>query len=248
VKDEADLFVGIYAHRYGFIPEGSEVSISELEYKTAVENSLPKFIYIIDESQPWIPGLMDEGAKKKKLNAFKASLLKSHICQKFENKDQLAAKVAADLGRHIAMQSIARVGGDVVVPDIGVESLRGGVSETPDEWNKRRNTIYDLQRGIFLTHVIRPSSKPGQTFDVYIYLLRHKSDDLSDVRVADFFLGKYWDNRVFSAVLKDGFVGISTSAYGTFLCTCRVTFKDGSSIDIQRYIDFESQRTGGSGT
>ena len=101
---------------------------------------------------------------------------------------------------------------------------------------------------MFLTHIIRPSSKPGQTFDVFIYLIRHQSNDLSDIRLAEFFLGPYWENKVFPAVETNGFLGIATSAYGTFLCLCRVTFSDGSSLNLERYIDFETQRTGGSGT
>ncbi len=75
-----------------------------------------------------------------------------------------------------------------------------------------------------------PSSKTAQTFDVFIYLIRHQSENLSDVVVAEFFLGPYWENKVFPAVAQDGFIGISTSAYGTFLCICRVTFIDGSHI------------------
>lgn len=248
VSQESDLFVGIYAHKYGYVPDGDEFSISEMEYKAASEASLPRFIYIVDENQPWLPAYIDSGTSREKLLSFKATLLKRHICQRFGNQDQLATKVVADVGRHIAMQATPKVGpGIPPIKDIGIESLRGTVSETPDEWNARRNAIYTAQRNVFLTHIIRPSSKPGQTFDVFIYLIRHKSDDFSDIRVAEFFLGPYWENRVFPAVEQNGFIGISTSAYGTFLCICRVTFTDGTSVYLERYIDFEMQRTGGVG-
>ncbi|MDB5240244.1 MAG: hypothetical protein JWP57_869, partial [Spirosoma sp.] len=107
-------------------------------------------------------------------------------------------------------------------------------------------------RNLFLVHYIRPSSKPGQQFDVFIYLVRHKSkdylpDDFSDVLYAEFFMGKYWGNKVFPAVDTQGFIGIATAAYGTFLCLCRVTFKDGYQVYIDRYVDFETMRTGGAG-
>lgn len=247
VREASDLFVGIYAHRYGFIPDGADISISEMEYRAASEVSLPRFIYLVDENQPWLPAHIDGGSNRKRLTSFKAALMKRHICQTFGNQDQLATKVVADVGRHIAMQSAPRVGPGIPVQNIGLESL-GPVTETPDEWNARRNDIYSRHRGLFLTHVLGPSSKPGQTFDVFIYLLRHKSEDLSDVRVAEFFLGPYWENKVFPAVEQKGFIGISTSAYGTFLCVCRVTFTDGEHLYLERYIDFESQRTGGSAT
>jgi hypothetical protein len=248
VRQESDLFVGIYAHRYGYVPDGADISISEIEYRAASEASLPRFIYVVDDNQPWLPAHIDSGIDRERLLSFKAALLKRHICQKFGGQDQLATKVVADVGRHIAMQAATRVGPGIPVQNVGVDSLRGPVTETPDDWHARRNSIYADRRGVFLTHIIRPSSKHGQTFDVFIYLIRHKSDDLSDIRVAEFFLGPYWENKVFPAVERNGFIGISTSAFGTFLCLCRVTFIDGSHLYLDRYIDFEMQRTGGAGT
>lgn len=248
VREESDSFVGIYAHRYGYVPDGINYSISELEYRAATEATLPRFVYLVDDNTPWLPAHIDDGVARDRLTAFKAGLRKSHICQIFNGRDHLATRVVADLGRHIAMKAAPKVGADIPVDDIGIESLRGPVVETPDEWNARRNGTYAAHRNLFLTHVIRPSSRPGQTFEVSIYLIRHRSDDLSDVRVAEFFLGPYWANKVFPAVPRNGFVGISTAAYGTFLCVCRVTFTDGATLYLERYVDFESHRTAGSGT
>jgi len=245
VREESDVFVGIYAHRYGFVPDGSSTSISEMEYLAASEVSLPRFIYVVDENHPWLPGCIDTGTSRDRLVAFKASLLKRHICQPFQTKDELATKVVAALGRHIALRGATKVGPGIPVPDIGIQSMANPAVETPDEWNARRRDVYKDNRGVFLTHIIQPSSRPDQTFDVYIYLIRHKSEDLSDVLMAEFFLGPYWDNAIFPAFSQNGFIGISTSAYGTFLCVCRVTFLDGTQIYLDRYIDFEMARTGG---
>jgi hypothetical protein len=30
--EESELFIGIYAHRYGYVPAGSDISITEKEY------------------------------------------------------------------------------------------------------------------------------------------------------------------------------------------------------------------------
>lgn len=38
---DCELFVGIYAHRYGYIPKHSAVSITEMEYDWAEEADLP---------------------------------------------------------------------------------------------------------------------------------------------------------------------------------------------------------------
>ena len=47
--DECDLFVGIYAYRYGYIPEGSDVSITEAEFDHAKRHNKPVFCFLIDK-------------------------------------------------------------------------------------------------------------------------------------------------------------------------------------------------------
>lgn len=130
-------------------------------------------------------------------------------------------------------------------PSISFESIQLASIEIPEQWNEQHNAFYAKHRGVFLTHIIKPSSISGQTLDVLIYLIRHKTEGLPDVRIAEFFLGSYWGNKVFPVVEQNGFIGISTSAFGTFLCVFRVTFKDDTYVDLERYIDFEMQRTGG---
>jgi hypothetical protein len=154
VRQESDLFVGIYAYKYGYVPDGSDVSISEMEYKAASEASLPRFIYLVDESQPWLPAHIDIGTSRERLQSFKASLLKRHICQTFGGQDHLATKVVADVGRYIAMQSVQKVSPGVPVQDIGLESAYDPAAETADEWSLRRNAIYSDHRNLFLTHII----------------------------------------------------------------------------------------------
>ena len=38
--EEADLYLGIYAHRYGYVPEGHDISITEMGYDRATELGL----------------------------------------------------------------------------------------------------------------------------------------------------------------------------------------------------------------
>lgn len=108
-----------------------------------------------------------------------------------------------------------------------------------EDWEQVRAAIYHDNHGLFLTHVVTPSRKRGQKYDVFIYLIKHKTSDLSDVNFAEFFLGHMWGNRVFREELKDGMIGMSTSAYGPFLCICRVHLNDGTTVALERYIDFE---------
>jgi hypothetical protein len=90
--------------------------------------------------------------------------------------------------------------------------------------------------------VISPSEGYKGWYEIFIYLIRHKSTDFSDVKHADFFFGKSWNNRVFRGESDNGIIGVRTSAFGSFLCVCRVTFHDGVTIELNRYIDFEMSR------
>lgn len=116
----------------------------------------------------------------------------------------------------------------------------GGPKES--DWVKERDSIYQSNNGIFLAHVIEPSTKKGQIYDIFIFLVRHKSEFFNDVEYAEFFLGSYWGNKIFRETQKNGMIGITTSAYGPLLCTCRVKLKDGKEIRLNRYIDFEMGR------
>jgi hypothetical protein len=107
IREESIIFVGIYAHRYGFIPAGDDISIIEAEYNEAKSAGLPRLIYIVDDSTPWIPTYIDRGKSAKHIRDLKSKLKANHICCFFSNKDELAAKVAADLGRYFSQRESA---------------------------------------------------------------------------------------------------------------------------------------------
>ena len=50
--DAAKLFIGIYAFRYGWVPDGLDVSITELEYRRAKERGIPRLLFFMDENYP----------------------------------------------------------------------------------------------------------------------------------------------------------------------------------------------------
>jgi hypothetical protein len=62
-----------------------------------------------------------------------------------------------------------------------------------------------------------------------------------EVKAAEFFFGQSWGDQVFRVSNEGGLIGIRTSAWGTFLATCRLTFTDKSRLPIilHRYVDFE---------
>ncbi|MGD0567529.1 MAG: pYEATS domain-containing protein [Candidatus Sulfotelmatobacter sp.] len=156
-------------------------------------------------------------------------------------------------------QSQSRIPGGTL-PDLGDAELDFGMSrvskevetilvgQSKDNWILSRGQEYIKNHDLFLVHVCKPSAITGQTYDVRIFLIRHRKGPLpnqkegfEDIAKAEFFFGDSWGNKVFPAKNEGSFIGVSTSAWGTFLATCRVTFRnpDERPIIIHRYIDFE---------
>lgn len=104
---------------------------------------------------------------------------------------------------------------------------------------EHRKALYEKTRKLFLVHVLTPTAKPKQRYGVSLFVMRHENQDLADVRSAEFFLGKSWGNRIIQGAHSGKRIGITTSAFGPFLCTCLVTFDDGEQVMLYRYVDFE---------
>jgi len=98
--EESDLFIGIYAHRYGFIPKDSAISITEQEFDCAQELDKPIFGFIVDEDHAWSPKHIEHN-KKDKLDVF-LNKVKKRPVDFFTTPDNLAQKIASSIGRRLA--------------------------------------------------------------------------------------------------------------------------------------------------
>ncbi len=92
-----DIYVGLFAHRYGFIPTGQEKSITELEYLAACEKGIPTLIFVVDEETNWSPRFLEHGPGYEKLTKLKSRLLAEKMVPKFHNPDNLATLVNRSL-------------------------------------------------------------------------------------------------------------------------------------------------------
>jgi tetratricopeptide (TPR) repeat protein len=97
-----DLFIGIYAHRYGFASEESDKSITEQEFDLARELGKPSFCYLIDEDHPWPPKFIEDEPGKSRLRAFKARIESAWVRDTFATPQDLAGRVSSDLGKWLA--------------------------------------------------------------------------------------------------------------------------------------------------
>ncbi|HLL75616.1 MAG TPA: DUF4062 domain-containing protein [Pyrinomonadaceae bacterium] len=100
--EACDVFVGIYAHRYGYIPPGSQISITEAEYDHAAEHKKPIFCFMVDEDYPWPPKMIEAQPGKSKLDDFKRRVGEALVRDTFTTPEVLAFKIASSIGRHLA--------------------------------------------------------------------------------------------------------------------------------------------------
>lgn len=104
---DADFYVGIIGMRYGFECKDGK-SVTEKEYKAAIENKIPVLIYMLDEdAHPILPKHVDIGEKAEKLRALKTMLRDHHTIATFSSPEHLALLVGTDLV-HLYMSRTVR--------------------------------------------------------------------------------------------------------------------------------------------
>jgi hypothetical protein len=109
----ADVYVGIFAWRYGYVPPASpgvsdlpskvipgETSITEAEYHAA--EGKPRLIFLLADSVAWPPVQMDAHTAEdrgERIKRLRASLGENHMVSFFTSPDHLAKEVMAAVRR-----------------------------------------------------------------------------------------------------------------------------------------------------
>src|ERR1039457_3819667 len=69
--DEANIYLGILAYRYGHVPKGRDISITEMEYNHAGECGIPRLMFAMHKDHPIRIEDVEMGEGAEKLKAFK---------------------------------------------------------------------------------------------------------------------------------------------------------------------------------
>jgi hypothetical protein len=93
----ADVYVGIFANRYGYVPDGHDISITEMEYNRAVELEKPRLIFFIHESHSITVKDVETGPGATKLQALKDKIGKARVAAFFKSSSDLRAHVVEAL-------------------------------------------------------------------------------------------------------------------------------------------------------
>lgn len=123
IGERADIYVGVFAFRYGYIPPAEHIrecertkrhddwqglSITELEFRYAKDEvGLPCLAFVLKEGTPWSPGFVDAYAERHKehpgerIDRLRQYLLRERMASEFSSPYQLASLVQAAVSKHI---------------------------------------------------------------------------------------------------------------------------------------------------
>jgi tetratricopeptide (TPR) repeat protein len=93
---DADLYVGIIAHRYGYIESGHERSVTEIEFDYAGERGLDRLCFMVDPDHAWPKSAIDR-KNAELLDAFKAKIDKTVIRALFTTVEDFRQKLVQAL-------------------------------------------------------------------------------------------------------------------------------------------------------
>lgn len=93
--DQADIYIGIYANRYGWVPDGSAVSITEMEFDHALQRQKDGhlqelLIFTAHKDHPWKAADIEaDAAAQQKLTAFKTRAAAGRVRKEFSSAQEL---------------------------------------------------------------------------------------------------------------------------------------------------------------
>ena len=95
----SDVYVGIFAWRYGFIPPGYDRSITELEYQEAGKAGRDRLIFLLREDAAWRRDQIERGPGEQQIEHLRNQLKLDHMVGFFSTPDELATEVATAITR-----------------------------------------------------------------------------------------------------------------------------------------------------
>jgi hypothetical protein len=95
--DEADIYLGIFGYRYGFIPKGRRKSVTQLEYERAVKRGIPRLIFVMHEDHPVRASDVETGARADRIKNFKNKLMAENFVNLFKSSEELRTMVVNSL-------------------------------------------------------------------------------------------------------------------------------------------------------
>src|SRR3989304_6961031 len=90
-----DVYVGIFAWRYGFIPPKCEASVTEMEYREATQRRIPTLVFLLDENVEWPAEFREGGIHGQRIEKLRNELQEIKWVRFFSSPANLATEVLA---------------------------------------------------------------------------------------------------------------------------------------------------------
>jgi hypothetical protein len=120
-----DVYVGIIAWRYGYVPPGQTNSITELEFREARRLKKPTLLFLLHEDAPWPRSMVDRDETS--VERLRAELGRDCLVSFFRSADDLAALVSAAVAKSERSSAARAQRADFLrTPVLGLEVWQGG--------------------------------------------------------------------------------------------------------------------------
>ena len=106
--DQTDIYLGVIAFRYGHVPAGHSISITEMEYNRAIERGIPCLIFFMHEDHLLKAADVEKGKGAVRLDQFKKRLGKAHVVNFFRSPEDLRAHVINSLSQFRSAELLSR--------------------------------------------------------------------------------------------------------------------------------------------
>jgi hypothetical protein len=97
--EEADVYLGVLAYRYGTVPKGYDLSITEMEFNRAVKLNKPRLVFFIHKDHPVLGGDVETGSGASRLGALKERIGEQRVAAFFKSPEDLRGHVVEALTR-----------------------------------------------------------------------------------------------------------------------------------------------------
>jgi hypothetical protein len=111
--EQADIYLGILAYRYGTVPTGHEISITEMEFNRAVELNKPWLVFFIHKDHPVVAEDFETGPGAEKLKSLKDRIGEARVAAFFKSPEDIRAHAGEALQK-LAKEFAAAEGGAAV--------------------------------------------------------------------------------------------------------------------------------------
>jgi hypothetical protein len=133
-----DLYVGIFAHRYGHVPDHDNPdrrSITELEYHHAGDRGIPRLVFLVDPAASWLPQWMDaftgDGEQGRRIRALREELGGERLVGFFATAEELARQISVAVTNELARLSASQQTYQLVGALPAVQAGRGWTIPPP---------------------------------------------------------------------------------------------------------------------